>query len=69
MPLVTVPQSNDPSAGYNFDGTASLASLEPERYYQLRVYAAVVDTSELKGYRLLSAGETLDGIFRVTPIQ
>jgi hypothetical protein len=69
MPLVTVPQSNDPSAGYNFDGTAALASLEPERYYQLRVYAAVVDTSEPKGYRLLSAGETLAGIFRVAPIQ
>ena len=68
-PLVTMPQSNDPSAGYNFDGTATLASLEPERYYQLRVYAAVVDTSEPKGYRLLSAGETLDGIFKVTPIQ
>jgi hypothetical protein len=69
MPLVTVPQSNDPSASYNFDGTATLASLEPERYYQLRVYAAVVDTSETKGYRLLSAGETLDGVFRVTPVQ
>jgi hypothetical protein len=68
-PLVTVPQDNNPSAGYNFDGTAKLASLEPGRYYQLRVYAAVVDTSESKGYRLLSAGETLDGIFRVTPIQ
>jgi len=68
-PLVTVPQGNDPSAGYNYDGTATLASLEPERYYQLRVYAAVVDTSEPKGYRLLSASETLDGIFRVMPIQ
>jgi hypothetical protein len=68
-PLVTVPQENNPSASYNFDGTAALVSLEPERYYQLRVYAAVVDTSEPKGYRLLSAGETLDGIFRVTPIQ
>ncbi len=68
-PSVTMPQSNDPSAGYNFDGTATLASLEPERYYQLRVYSAVIDTSEPKGYRLLSAGETLDGIFRVTPIQ
>jgi hypothetical protein len=68
-PLVTVPQGNDPSAGYNFDGTATLASLGPERYYQLRVYAVVVDTAEAKGYRLLSAGETLDGIFWVTPIQ
>ena len=68
-PIVTVPQDNNPSAGYNFDGTANLASLEPGRYYQLRVYAAVVDPSEPKGYRLLSAGETLDGIFRVTPIQ
>ena len=68
-PLVTVLQENNPSAVYNFDGTAALASLEPERYYQLRVYAAVVDTSESKGYRLLSAGETLDGIFKVTPIQ
>jgi hypothetical protein len=68
-PLVTVPQGNDPSAGYNYDGTATLALLEPERYYQLRVYAAVVDTSEPKGYRLLSASETLDGIFRVMPIQ
>lgn len=64
-PLVTVPQGNDPSVVYNHDGTATLSLLEPERYYQLRVYAAVVDTSEAKGYRLLSAGETLDGIFRV----
>lgn len=65
-PLVTVPQGNDLSASYNFDGTATSASLEVGRHYQLRVYAAVLDTSEPKGYRLLSATETLDGIFRVS---
>lgn len=67
MPLVTIPQGNEPSVGYNSDGTATLAVLEQGRHYQLRVYAAVTDTNEAKGYRLLSAGETLDGIFRVTP--
>ncbi|MEN8108581.1 MAG: carboxypeptidase-like regulatory domain-containing protein [Pseudomonadota bacterium] len=66
MPLVTVPQGNEPSIGYNSDGTATLAVLEPGRLYQLRVYAAVIDTAELKGYRLLSSSETLDGIFKVT---
>jgi hypothetical protein len=64
-PLVTVPQGNDLSASYNFDGTATSASLEVGRHYQLRVYASVADTAEPKGYRLLSATETLDGIFRV----
>jgi hypothetical protein len=68
-PLMTVPQGNDPSVSFNSDGTATLASLEPGRYYQLRLYAAVTDFSEPKGYRLLSATETLDGIFQVTPIQ
>lgn len=68
-PLVTVPQGNEPSAIYDFDGTATLASLEPERYYQLRVYAAVVDASDPRGYRLLSASETLDGILRTVPLQ
>ena len=66
MPLVTVPQGNEPSIGYNSDGTATLAVLTDARHYQLRVYAAVVDTAEPKGYRLLSAGETLDGIFKVS---
>jgi hypothetical protein len=66
MPLVTVSQGNEPSVGYNSDGTATLATLEQGRHYQLRVYAAVIDAVEAKGYRLLSAGETLDGIFRVT---
>jgi hypothetical protein len=65
-PLVTVPQSNDPSVDYDSDGTATLASLLPGRYYQVRIYASVTDVSEAKGYRLLSASETLDGIFRVT---
>jgi hypothetical protein len=68
-PLVTVPQGNDPSAGYNFDGTATLVPLEAGRHYQLRVYAAVADTSVAKGYRLLSASETLDGIFKVPVAQ
>lgn len=66
-PLVTVPQGNEPGAAYNFEGSAILSSLEAERYYQLRVYPAVVDTSVPKGFRLLSASETLDGIFRVAP--
>jgi hypothetical protein len=64
-PLVTVPQGNSPSANYNFDGTATLPLLEPGRLYQLRVYAAVTDLTVPKGYRLLSASETLDAIFRV----
>lgn len=65
MPLVTVPQGNAPSVTYNYDGTATLALLEPERHYQLRVYAVVTDLTDPKGYRLLSASETLDGIFKV----
>lgn len=65
-PLMTVPQGNNPNVSFNSDGTATLASLESRRHYQLRVYAAVTDFSEPKGYRLLSASETLDGIFRVT---
>jgi hypothetical protein len=69
MPLVTEPQGNAPSVDYNSDETATLALLEPGRHYQLRVYAAVTDTDVPKGYRLLSASETLDGIFRVTPVQ
>jgi hypothetical protein len=66
MPLVTVPQGNEPSIGYNSDGTATLALLEPGRHYQLRVYAAVTDLTDPRGYRLLSASETLAGIFKVT---
>ena len=65
MPLVMVPQGNNPSISYNSDGTAILALLEPGRHYQLRVYAAVYDLTDPKGYRLLSASETLDGIFKV----
>ena len=64
-PIVTVPQGNEPSALYNFDGTALLSVLSPNRHYQLRIYAAVEDVSDPKGYRLLSASETLDGIFKV----
>lgn len=66
MPLVTIAQGNEPSVGYNSDGTATLAVLEEGRHYQFRVYAAVTDANEIRGYRLLSSGETLDGIFRVT---
>lgn len=65
-PLVTVPQGNDPSVTYDFDSTAILSPLESGRYYQLRVYAAVVDDFDPRGYRLLSASETLDGIFQVS---
>jgi hypothetical protein len=68
MPLVTVSQGNEPSVVYNSDGTASLAVLEDGRHYQFRVYAAVSDINEARGYRLLSSGETLDGIFRATPL-
>ncbi|MGD8616564.1 MAG: carboxypeptidase-like regulatory domain-containing protein [Gammaproteobacteria bacterium] len=64
-PLVTVLQGNEPSVNYNSDGTATLPTLEPGRHYQLRVYAAVTDAGAPKGYRLLSASETLDGIFKV----
>lgn len=67
MPLVTVPQGNEPSIDYNEDGTASVAILEVGRHYQFRIYAAVADVNDARGYRLLSAGETLDGIFRVAP--
>lgn len=68
-PLVTVAQSNEPSAGYDFDASAAVSPLERERYYQVRVYAAVIDLNETKGYRLLSASETLNGIFQVRPAQ
>ena len=68
MPRVTIPQGNEPSVTYNSDGTAMLAVLEEGRHYQFRVYAAVTDTNEIRGYRLLSASETLDGIFRVMPM-
>lgn len=61
---VTSPQSNSPAIGYNEDGTATLPMLEPGRYYQLRVYARVLDNTST-GYTLLSASETLDGIFKV----
>jgi len=66
MPLVTVPQGNELRIDYNSDGTATLAVLEVGRHYQFRVYAAVNDANETRGYRLLSASETLDGIFLVT---
>lgn len=64
-PLVTVAQGNEPSALYDFDASALVSPLENERYYQVRVYAAVTDLNETKGYRLLSASETLDGILKV----
>lgn len=64
-PYVTEPQGNTPSIGYNEDGTATLPLLEAGRYYQLRVYARDVDGTAPTGYTLLSASETLDGIFKV----
>ncbi len=64
-PFVTVTQGNSPSIGYNADGTATVSQLEAGRYYQLRVYARDVDGSVPTGYTLLSASETLDGIFKV----
>jgi hypothetical protein len=63
-PRVTVPQGNTPSVAYNSDGTATVSPLQAGRYYQLRVYARVID-STATGYTLLSASETLDGIFKV----
>ena len=65
-PIVTVPQGNNSSALYDFDGTALFSALSPDRLYQLRIHAAVEDVSDPKGYRLLSASETLDGIFKVS---
>lgn len=64
-PLVIVPQNNNPSISYDSDGTATVSPLEAGRYYQLRVYARVNDGSLPTGYTLLSASETLDGIFKV----
>jgi hypothetical protein len=64
-PYVTEPQGNTPSILYNEDGTATVSPLEAGRYYQLRVYARASDTSSPTGYTLLSASETLDGIFKV----
>lgn len=64
-PYVTEPQGNTPSIGYNEDGTASVSPLEAGRYYQLRVYAKKNDSTSPTGYTLLSASETLDGIFKV----
>lgn len=65
-PLVTVAQTNNPSVIYNSTGTATVSPLEAGRYYQLRVYALVYDSTST-GYTLLSASETLDGIFKVDP--
>jgi hypothetical protein len=64
-PYVTVAQGNTPSVAYNMDGTATVSPLEAGRYYQLRVYARKSDVSSPTGYVLLSASETLDGIFKV----
>lgn len=59
VPVRTVPQGNNPSVIY--DGPA----LEAGHVYQLRVYARSLDGSPDTGYTLLSASETLDGLFRV----
>jgi len=50
---------------YNFDGSASLPTLEAGRFYQLRIYARKPDSTTPSGYKLISATETLDGVFRV----
>ena len=50
---------------YNEDGTAILPVLEAGHYYQLRIYARKADNSTASGYKLISASETLDGLFRV----
>lgn len=41
------------------------ATLEPGRFYQLRIYARKPDSTTPSGYKLISATETLDGIFKV----
>ncbi len=64
-PQVTVAQGNTPGVSYNFDGTATLTTLEEGQVYQLRVYAKKDDAGDPRGYKLLSASETLDGLFRV----
>lgn len=57
-PSVTVAQGNNPSIVY------AGPSLTPGRYYQLRVYAR--DVLDAAGnFKLLSASETLDGLFKV----
>jgi len=63
-PFVTVLQGNTPSVTYDSDLSATVSPLEAGHYYQLRVYARVLD-STTTGYTLLSASETLDGIFKV----
>lgn len=65
MPNVTVPKSDPISISYNSDGTATPSSLEEGRYYQLRVYASKNDVTSPLGFKLISATETLDGIFKV----
>jgi len=65
LPQVTVPQADTPTTTYNFDGTATQATLTTGGVYQLRVYAKKSDGSDPRGYKLLSSSETLDGLFRV----
>ena len=65
LPNLTVAKSDPVSIGYNSDGTATLATLEEGRYYQLRIYASKDDNTAPLGFKLISATETLDGIFKV----
>ena len=64
QPKVTWPKEDPITIDYNFDFTATLATLEAGRYYQLRIYASKEDTSPL-GFKLISSTETLDGVFKV----
>jgi hypothetical protein len=64
-PQVTVTQGDTPTITYNSDGTATLSPLIAGKVYQLRVYAKKADAGDPRGYKLLSASETLDGLFRV----
>jgi hypothetical protein len=52
------------SLAFDADGSANSALLA-SRYYQVRIYAAKDDKIDPRGYKLVSATETLDGLFKV----
>ena len=65
LPKVSLPKADPITVGYNFDGSATLATLEAGRYYQLRIYASKDDNTAPLLFKLISSTETLDGVFKV----
>ncbi len=64
--LVPVANTGGESWSIDFDADGSAQSaLQIGRYYQVRIYAAKDDKNDPRGYKLVSATETLDGLFKV----